>query len=113
MIWFRIGWKGILAGLFVALGLAMSSGAWGQSVLFAFGPNVPSDQRQLVSEAITLGHEFFQSRLGTTVTGTTNVFVFDDIELLVDAYMEFHNIPVNQRPEIVERWSSCGGEAGV
>ena len=86
---FGICWKGLRAGLFGAVALIMSSGAWGQSVLFTFGPNVPADQQQLVMDAIASGHEFFQSRLGTTVAGTTNVFVFEDIDLLVDAYMGF------------------------
>ena len=86
---FGICWKGLRAGLFGAMALIMSSGAWGQSVLFTFGPNVPADQQQLVIDAIASGHEFFQSRLGTTVAGTTNVFVFEDIDLLVDAYMGF------------------------
>ena len=109
---FGICWKGLRAGLFGAVALIMSSGAWGQSVLFTFGPNVPADQQQLVMDAIASGHEFFQSHLGTTVAGTTNVFVFDDIELLVNAYMGFLNISPSQRPDIVEKWSSCGGEAG-
>lgn len=110
---FGICSKGLLVGLFGALALVMSSGAWGQSVLFTFGPNVPADQQQLVRDAIASGHEFFQSRLGTTVTRTTNVFVFDDIELLVDAYMEFLEIPSSQRSIIVDRWTNdCHGEAG-
>ncbi len=109
---FGICSKGLLVGLFGALALVMSSGAWGQSVLFTFGPNVPADQQQLVMDAIASGHEFFQSRLGTTVAGTTNVFVFDDIGLLVDAYMEFYNIPASRRPEIVELWTNSTAISG-
>ena len=109
---FGICWKGLRAGLFGAMALVMSSGAWGQSVLFTFGPNVPADQQQFVRDTIASGHEFFQSRLGTTVAGTTNVFVFDDIELLVDAYMAFHNIPASRRPEIVELWTNSTAISG-
>jgi len=71
-------WTAIRALLFLGVTTFASERVWGQSTVFTFGPDVPIDQQQTVRDAITLGHQFFQTRLGTTVQGTTNVFVFAD-----------------------------------
>ncbi len=67
---------------------------------FVFGSDVPEDQRQLIRDGIGFGHQYFLSHLGVIVEGDNIVHAFADLELHVDTYLEFYNLPESERDEV-------------
>ena len=106
-------WTAIRALLFLGVTTFASERAHSQSVNFTFGPDVPIDDQQTIRDAITLGHQLFQTYFDTTVQSTTRVFVYAESERLIDVYLAVRNLTLESSPWVLEQWKDCGGaEAG-
>jgi len=78
---------------------------------FTFGPGVSDSDEQLIRDTVAASRPYLLDNLGVTISGNTDVFVFTDLDLLVDAYMKFYNLDPNTRPDVRKKWENNTAEA--